>query len=204
MTIKQRPRFIVFEGLDGAGKTKCSQQTAKLLGAKYLTTPSAELRKYRDAVVDSFGSCQEAIQFFYFATVLAASAEARSCLDDGKSVVLDRYFLSTQVYAECRGSQFPVDEALIKFLLPADVTVYLDVPLEIRRDRVAERGSDAADIEMLTTKADLYLRQAYRRLASLPVVGEWLPIDASEIPIEAIAQRVADVSLKRGLPSYPI
>lgn len=99
MKIDQRPRFIVFEGLDGAGKSSCARRTAELLDAEYLTTPSHKLRKYRNEVVDSFGSCQEAIQFFYFATVLAASAEAKSCLDDGRSVVLDRYFLS---YASSR------------------------------------------------------------------------------------------------------
>lgn len=200
MTIKERPRFIVFEGLDGAGKSTCAQRTAELLDAKYLTTPSDKLRQYRNPVVNGFGSCQEAIQFFYFATVLAASAEARSCLDDGKSVVLDRYFLSTQVYAEFRGSQFPVDEALVKFLLPADLTIFLDVPLEIRRKRVAVRGSDAADRETLTEGSDQYLRQAYMRLISLPVVGEWMPIDAAQSSIDDIARRVADVLVKRDLP----
>lgn len=200
MTKEQRPRFIVFEGLDGAGKSSCAQRTAELLGAKYLTTPSDKLRAYRNAVVDSFGSCQEGAQFFYFATVLAASAEARSCLDHGKSVVLDRYFLSTQVYAEFRGSQFPVDEALVNFLLPADVTVFLDVPLETRRKRVAVRGSDAADMETLTEKSDLNLRQGYWRLSSLPVVGEWLPIDAAQSSIDEIARYVADVSVKRVQP----
>ena len=112
-------------------------------------------------------------------------------------MVLDRYFLSTQVYAEFRGSQFPVDEALVKFLLPADVTVFLDVPLEIRRKRVAVRGSDAADRETLTEKSDLYLRQAYGRLVSLPVVGEWLTVDAAQSSIDEIARCVAGVSGKR-------
>lgn len=189
--INQHPRFIVFEGLDGAGKSTCARRTAELLDAKFLTTPSHNLREYRNAVVDSFGSCQEAIQFFYFATVLDASAEAKSCLENGRSVVLDRYFLSTQVYAKFRGSKFPIDDVLVRFLLPADVTVFLDVPLEIRRQRVAVRGGNAADRETLTKAADLHINQSYRQLSCLPVVGKWLAVDATRSSIDEIALSIA-------------
>lgn len=44
---------MVFEGLDGSGKSTCAKLTADLLGAEYLTTPSEQVKKYRDAIVKS-------------------------------------------------------------------------------------------------------------------------------------------------------
>jgi dTMP kinase len=186
----ERPIFVVFEGLDGSGKSTCARRTADLLGAKYLTTPSESIRKYCDAIVSSYGSCQEAAQLIYLSTVFAASSEAKTCLDEGKSVVLDRYYLSTQVYAEFRGARLDLDDTLGKLLFPADRTVFLDVPLEIRRQRLGMRNCSAADNETLTVIADSELRKAYDRRVNLPVVGKWLRIDASADSPDDIARSV--------------
>jgi dTMP kinase len=186
---RARPVFVVFEGLDGSGKSTCARGVAERLGARYMTTPSPVVRAHRDHVVGSYAGCQEAAQLFYLSTVFAASDEVRCLLDNTVSVVLDRYFLSTQAYAEFRGSRLDVD-ALGDSLVSADVTVFLDVPLEVRRRRLEARGSSMADRETLSAPADRHLRAAHARRAALSVVGRWLCVDAATETPEALQDLV--------------
>jgi thymidylate kinase len=143
-TLFSRPSFIVFEGLDGAGKTTCAGHMASAMGVHYMTTPSPTVRKYRDELLASFGPCEEAAQLFYLATVFDASRRVNASLAAGMSVVMDRYFLSTQVYALFRGSKIGCDALQVQ-LVPADITVFLDVPLAVREARLGMRRCSGAD-----------------------------------------------------------
>lgn len=174
MTLNQ-PTFIVFEGLDGSGKSTCAAQLAEHLGAELMTTPSPRVRRYRDDLVESLGSSQEARQLFYLSTVFAASKEVSALLKQGRSVVLDRYFLSTQAYAAFRGSQLDVDHVQ-RLLCPADVTIYMDTSLATRVARLQRRGTSAADLETVTADADRQLRDQHLRRAHLDVVGRFVRV----------------------------
>jgi dTMP kinase len=170
-----RPTFIVFEGLDGSGKSTCAAQLAEHIGAELMTTPSPRVRRFRDDLIESIGSSQEAKQLFYLATVFAASEEVSTLIKGGRSVVLDRYFLSTQAYAAFRGSQLNVDN-LQRLLRPADVTFYMDTPLAARVSRLERRGASAADLETLAPEGDARLRNEHFQRAHLDVVGRFVRI----------------------------
>lgn len=187
---QEKALFIVFEGLDGVGKTSCAKQVAELIGAHYLTTPTIAVRKHRDEIIDSFNGNQEAAQMFYLATVLAASDEAKACLENGQSVVLDRYFLSTQVYAEFRGSVLNVDESICKLLLSADWTVFLETSLNVRKNRVNKRGCSVSDNETFSSHANVKLTCGYERRMHLPVAGRCIRIDTSTIEVHEIARNI--------------
>ena len=190
MTIgRNGPVFIVFEGLDGAGKSTAARITAEKLDAIYLTTPSPVIRGYRDEIISSFTGNQEAGQLFYLSTVFAASQEVQQLMGKGCSVVLDRYFLSTQAYAAFRGTALQLDN-LGEMLVPADMTVFLEAPLDIRRARVARRGESPADRETLSDEADAYLREAHLSRSGHNVIGRFLPIDTSGIDQQEVARYV--------------
>jgi dTMP kinase len=186
-----KPIFVVLEGLDGAGKTTCAIELARAIGAEYMTTPSPAVRHVRQSILDSFGGSQQAAQLFYLSTVFAASLQVRRALNAGKSVVLDRYFLSTQVYAQFRGSPLELD-FLATELVPADVTIYLDTPLAVRKERLSNRSCSAADHETLTTAADALLNELYRQKSGLPVVGAWKRLSLSDETVEDQIVRIAD------------
>lgn len=189
MPESSRSLFIVFEGLDGSGKTTVANLTAKALGADLMTTPSPKLRGLREEIIDAYADSQEAAQLFYLSTVFAASREIERYLAAGRSVVLDRYFLSTQAYAELRGSELRLD-GLAELLLPADLTVFLDAPLATRRKRIEARGHpSAADRETLHPEADARLRSLHLAKSALPMVGRFLPIDSSRAP-ETVVEEV--------------
>lgn len=188
-SIDRAPVFIVFEGLDGAGKTTLAHRTAAALGVEVMTTPSPSVRRYRDELVAGFAGSQEAAQLFYLATVFAASREVRARLDAGQSVVLDRYFLSTQAYAAFRGSALGLDE-LSALLVPADLTVFVHASLAIRVGRIARRGASAADQETMTAAADQRLRAEHVARFALPVVGRVVHLDNSVEAVEVLVAKI--------------
>lgn len=181
----QRPMFIVFEGLDGSGKSTTAALLAERLDAHLMTTPSPIVRKFRDELVSSLGESQEARQLFYLSTVFSASDEVARRLAEGQSVVLDRYFLSTQAYAAFRGSRLALD-AVQHLLHPADVTVFMDVVLPIRVERLQQRGAGLADLETITPEADLRLREEHELRAHFRVVGCFLRDHGSGRPNDVV------------------
>ena len=185
----QNPIFVAFEGLDGSGKSTCAKLLAERLGAEFITTPSTSVRRYRDDLIASLGSNQEARQLFYLATVFSASDRASQLLREERSVVIDRYFLSTQAYAAFRGSKLAVD-AVQALLQPADVTIYLDTSLETRKTRLGHRGANAADLETITRDADAILRQEHFRRSDLHVIGRFVRVDGDPGSADEVLDRV--------------
>lgn len=191
-----RPLFIAFEGLDGSGKGTCANWISRQLDAEYITTPPASVRGFRDELITSFDGSQEAIQLFYLSTVFSASAQAAALLARGKSVVIDRYFLSTQAYAAFRASTLRVDD-IERHLLPADITVFLDVPLDVRRQRLHARDVfTKEDRETLSEAADSRLREEHFRRSSLGVVGEFVRVNGSGTPEDVGDRVITEVSLR--------
>ena len=193
MIFTNNPVLIVFEGLDGVGKSICAKRTAETLGAYYLKTPSGPLLDHRDSIIKSFGGCQEAAQLLYLASVANASQIVKRHLAAGQSIVLDRYLLSTLVYADFRGSTLRIDDALSDVLHSADLTVFLDAPLAIRRKRICERSTvlSAEDAETLSDSGDKLLREGYRRRFEIPTAGQVLVLDSSQLDIEQVVRAVA-------------
>lgn len=115
-------------------------------------------------------------------------------------MVLDRYFLSTQAYAEFRGSVLRIDDVQ-GYLRPADLTVFLHAPLDVRRSRIVGRaGESAADRETLTPEADARLRQTHAVRSGLRVIGRLLTLDTALVsPEEAVARVLRKIS-GRGVP----
>ena len=188
MTTK-KPRFIVFEGLDGSGKSTCAKALAEYLDAELMTTPSDPVRAYREQLIDDLGASQEAHQLFYLATVFSASKKVEQTLAKGRSVVLDRYFLSTQAYASFRGSTLDLD-ALQNNLCPANTTILIDLSFDERKARLEERITTAADRETLSAEANERLLLEHESRADLGVMGRFIRIDGDRLNEEETLARV--------------
>lgn len=184
------PLLIAAEGLDGSGKTTFSTLLATKLGAVWLTTPSPELREVRDRVLEGLGNDPLAVELLYAATVQAASARAAELLAEGRSVVIDRYWLSTVVYARQRPDFAELREVEDR-LLPADLTVWIDVPLAVRRERALGRGVSGADLETFDPARDAALRRGYLAASGRPIVGRMLRLDGRQAPADLVAAVVA-------------
>lgn len=198
-----RGRFITFEGGEGSGKsTQIKLLAERLAGVKLQTivtrepggSPGAEI--IRHLVLSGMGKLLGAEA----ETLLFAAARddhvrtvIEPALKQGQWVLSDRFSDSTRVYQGALGQVAPgilnaMQRVTIGDLKP-DLTVILDVPVEIGLKRAAaRRGTAAADrFESEDINFHQRLRDAYRQIAA----GEperCVLIDASAEPNKVAAQ----------------
>lgn len=169
-------RLLVVEGLDGSGKTTLSRRLAEHLGGRWFTTPDSDLRALRQDVEEALRN-PDARQLFYAASVVEVAARARAVLARGQDVIVDRYWLSTWAYGAERGTSLVLSE-IEASLLPADLTVFLTAPRELRAQRMAARQKmTAADQRSLDPANEARLLARYRSGLQRPIAGTWVEID---------------------------
>lgn len=151
-------KYIVIEGLEGAGKTTARDvivDTLKTLGVGdmvFTREPGGTLlaEKLRSLVLDIRSVGDEVITdkaevlMFYAARVQLVETVIKPALASGKWVIGDRHDLSTQAY---QGGGRGIDQTLLTTLRDAvlgdfrpDLTLYLDVTPEVGLKRARARG----------------------------------------------------------------
>jgi len=177
-----RGRFITFEGGEGSGKSTQIKRLSERLEAAHLHavvtrepggSPGAEI--IRHLVLSGMGKLLGAeAETLLFAA--ARDDHVRSvilpALAQGTWVLCDRFYDSTRAYQSRVGHVAP---ALVNAMtrvtigdLKPDLTIILDVPVEVGLKRAAvRRGSGAADrFESEDVKFHQALRDAYRDIAN--------------------------------------
>jgi dTMP kinase len=177
-----RGKFITFEGGEGTGKSTQAAMLALRLEALGLPvqltrepggSPGAEVIRHvlLSGAAKPLGPEAEAMLF------AAAREDHVRCtigpaLDAGKWVICDRFADSTRVYQGVLGE---VDERVIKGLervsigdLAPELTVILDVPVEIGLRRAEARGAGAKPDRFEAENVDFHqkLRAAYCAIAA--------------------------------------
>jgi dTMP kinase len=178
-----RGRFISFEGGEGSGKsTQIKKLSERLEAAKLRSiltrepggSPGAEV--IRHLLLSGMGKLLGAEA----ETLLFAAARddhvrtvIQPALNQGTWVLCDRFSDSTRVY---QGRAGKVPSGLVNALehvtigdLKPDLTIILDVPVEVGMKRAAARRGNAAPdrFESEDVKFHQDLRDAYRELAAL-------------------------------------
>ena len=143
-----QPSFIVIEGLDAAGTTTQAALLADALRARDLRVrltaeptdgPMGRLAR-------SHVTGETALDPHTAALVFSADRAdhldrvIRPALGRGEWVVCDRYLLSTLAYQGADGVDRDVILAASSAFDVPDLTVVLDVPVEVRADRIGGRG----------------------------------------------------------------
>jgi len=185
MDLKRGPgrgKFITFEGGEGSGKStqiKMLAQRLDAIGTRHIATrepggsPGAEIIRHviLSGVGKLLGPETETLLF-----AAARDDHVRTvilpALNQGSWVLCDRFFDSTRAYQGSLGQVSPdVLNALQRVTigdLKPDLTIILDVPVEVGMQRAAaRRGSGAADrFESEDMTFHQGLRAAYRKIAA--------------------------------------
>ena len=144
--------FIVFEGVDGAGKTTQLVQLVEWLQQQGTTVVTCkdpgstalgeQLRTILLSSVETPISMRAEMMMFTTARTQLVDEIVRPALAAGKTVVLDRYIYSTIVYQGHAGN-LPTDEirqvnhVATEGLMP-DLTFMIDLPVDVSMERLGK------------------------------------------------------------------
>jgi len=181
--------FIVFEGIDGSGKSSCMDAVAAELGKDREVISTAEptkgeigmlLRTSRDITPD-----EEALLFT--ADRALHTREIREWVKEGKTVLCDRYYASTIAYqsADLNGRRADaawLEEMNDRITTEPDMTFLFDIDPNAGMLRVESRGAKSKfeRIEYLAEVRKNYLRIAEER--------NFVIIDASRSKEEVLGE----------------
>jgi dTMP kinase len=140
--------LVAIEGIDGSGKTTQAQMLADFCLEKRLDySVSKEPTRgqfgqiLRDSALTGRLTVEEELDLFLKDRAEHVEKLIRPALDQGKVVILDRYYYSTAAYQGARGAD-PV--AIVKqneeFAPKPDLLILLDVPPAIGLERIRQRG----------------------------------------------------------------
>lgn len=169
------------EGLDGAGKSTTAKALAHALKGVFLSTPLDEFNVARFELEKIYDAEPIARQLFYASTAVCSSNRVMAELKKHDYVVIDRYWLSTQVYHSWRtsGKHLLLSEVEETILKP-DITIYLSLTLEDRVKRLGERDNNTKEDSLtMDVVANHKLNELYRSYADTHLVGKWIEVDAS-------------------------
>jgi len=185
--------FIVIEGLDGVGKSTITKALATAMNAVVLTTPGDKFKGIRDELEVIYHDNHQARQLFYMSTVVSISEQVRDLTSNGKTVIVDRYWLSTQVYHHWKSDNQHFELADVeKSLLVPDVTLYLELPLWQRQKRLADRkGNTVEDNLTLSETVDTELSNLYTQYSNTSITGRWLRVDV-DMAVDDIVKNICN------------
>lgn len=145
----EKGRFIVFEGIDGSGKTTVAKRICGRLGNDAVFTSEPH--------DPAFLALAEGLQPFEDADSVAAKAltftadravhtrQIREWLSGGRHVICDRYFLSTIAYQSAEAAGASMKEWIRGINAPfsalPDAVIYLDSEPSLALGRIGGRNS---------------------------------------------------------------
>jgi len=182
--------FIVFEGIDGTGKSTQVQLLADALRAKgheVITskepTDGPHGTRLRNSADSGRLSPQEELDLFHRDRRHHVETLIKPALARGAVVILDRYYFSTMAYQGVRGfDPLEIRASNEKFAPVPDHVIILEVPIEVALDRIGIRDGAANEFEQRES-----LEKCHAIFSSIndPFVQR---IDASASPDEVHAE----------------
>jgi len=201
MTKISKAKFIVFEGIDGAGCSTQSRLLYNFLKEKNLSVEKLRYPDYRSPIgkiVRQFlykkHDFPTEIQFFlHFSDFLKDKDKIKNYQKNNKFIVSDRYFTSSLAY-QCLDKSFlkkALKVASIFDLPKPDLIVYLDVSPKVSMERKYKEKKfldrNEADEKFLRKVSG-----AYKYLIKKNIFGKWITINGER----SIKKVFNDIKLK--------
>jgi dTMP kinase len=190
-------KFIVFEGLDGSGKTSVIEKLVEGVGAsricEYVYSKGLGSRSLIGRIASRFPSTPLLLSDLLYST----KHSIRPALDSGRDILQDRYFISIKAYLP--DAEQALNKLLIqktkKYLLEPDILFYMNVAEEERIRRLKE-GKYNKHHERLLSDMDLMraIESRYKRFYD-EFRGEKYVIDTTGMEAHCVAQEIRSLLL---------
>ncbi len=189
-------KLIVFEGIDGSGKTTVSKMLFDYMKEKNL--PVAWLREPSDSnwgkkirEISRFKSSiplEEELNYFIKDRKFNVSHNIKPALSQNKTVILDRYYYSTACYQGARGMN--MDEIIQmnrEFAPEPDITFIIDVDVNIGMNRI--KKSRNSRVKLFEQKK--FLKKVRKNYLAL--TGKNIHIIDGNQDLKTILKRITDI-----------
>lgn len=199
MAMKKRGVFIVFEGIDGGGKS-----TQIKLISDYLKERGYDLELHMEPTRGEIGSLlwsymrsknrsfePETEALLFAADRIEHGKAITKAIKDGKVVISDRYLHSSLAYQGAAGVDPVWMKSLNKHALKPDLVILLDIDPERSLERVSDRAKTVfEEREYLKRVREEYL--GYAESGELVVVDASQGIDVVHAEIRGLVEKLID------------
>lgn len=144
--------FILFEGLDGCGKTTIIHELAKVFRKKNMSVFETQ---------EPTKNIEKKISFNFISDRVEHSKEIKKQINDNKIVLCNRYDISTYLYQKDNLFDIYVWHNAKKLIYPK-YTFILDIPPEIAISRINSREKTVDTFENIE-----YLTEVYNKIDSV-------------------------------------
>ena len=167
--MRKKGLFIVFEGIDGSGKSTCMDAVASELGKDTDVIITAEPTKDKIGMLirSSPELLPETEALLFTADRADHTQTIKKWLKEGKTVLCDRYFASTLAYQAAKLNGKSVEMSWLrtmnmKVIAEPDITFLFDIDPGTGLERVEARGSRSKfeDTDYLRDVRKNYLKLA--------------------------------------------
>ncbi|MFP4116076.1 MAG: dTMP kinase [Candidatus Aenigmatarchaeota archaeon] len=171
-------KFVVIEGIDGAGTTTQCELLGKWLeeeGKEFLLTEEPFKRENQIGKIikehlvqgDEDHSPESIALAFAADRLVHLEDEISPAVEEGKIVVSDRYYHSSMVYQPEHGADLEWVREINKYARKPDLTIILDVPAKesIKRQRDRDGGESSVIFENLEFQKEI--RERYIELEEI-------------------------------------
>ena len=195
----EKYKFIVFEGIDGSGKTVQSKKLSESINGYYTYEPTdGEIGKLIRRVL------RREIDYSSETLALLFAADRREHVStisrelENRHVVSDRYIYSSIVYQTIQGVDLDFILSINRFAIKPDVLVYLDVDVEKALRRLGKYRK-----EMFENRDTLRLvRERYWDIVKNKIFKPrygYIVIDTTKKSIEETHREILRVLKERGI-----
>ncbi len=179
-------KFIVFEGIDGSGKSSLCDHLKKKIDNLLLTREPSDSEAGKLAQKAANKDYSPYLDLFlYLADRVEHTEQIKRWLSEEKNVLCDRYWGSTAAYqAAAEDIELSYIEYIQEtFIHEPDLTILFDVDPEVSIERIENR-----DIKSKYERVD-YLQKVRKNYQILAERHNWVTIDASK-PLDSVKENV--------------
>ncbi len=189
-------KLIVFEGIDGSGKTTVSKMLFDYMKEKNL--PVAWLREPSDSNwgkkireisrIKTRIPLEEELHYFIEDRKFNVSHNIKPALSQNKIVILDRYYYSTACYQGARGIN--MDEIIQmnrEFAPEPDITFIIDVDVNIAMNRIKKNRNSR--VKLFEQKK--FLKKVRKNYLAL--IGKNIHIIDGSQDLKTILKRITEI-----------
>ncbi|MBW9222568.1 dTMP kinase [Methanothermococcus sp. SCGC AD-155-C09] len=183
-------KFIVFEGIDGSGKTTQSKMLSNKIKGAYTYEPTeGDIGKViRGALSGKRTYRKETLALLFAADRMEHVPIIKEMLKN-QHVVCDRYLYSSMVYQSIQGVELDFIININKFAIRPDVLIFLDVDIEESINRMGKRDREIFENrEMLELVSKKYYEIIKNKVFE-PKYG-YIIIDTSKKTIEEVHSEI--------------